>query len=145
MTFRAGNGALPLLRAGWSCLIVLFAVAVTLVLRRFSLNTVGVWLTTIPLWAAGMFWYLPKLSASIAGRFEEIAVRGTYGVLWKRELYVPLDALRTFEIWTPPLHRLFRCRTVVLRFAGGSALLPLLDAATARELTQALENSEEMG
>lgn len=145
MTFRAGKGALSLLRVGWSCLAALLAVAITIVLRRFSLNTVGVWLTAIPLWAAGMFWYLPKLSASIAGGFEEIAVRGTYGVLWKRELYVPLDALRTFEIWTPPLHRLFHCRTVVLRFAGGSALLPLLDAATARELTQALENSEEMG
>ena len=144
MIFRAGNGALPLLRVGWSCLAALFAIAVTVVLRHFSLNIVGIWLTAVPLWAVVMFWYLPKLSASITGSFEEVAVRGTYGVLWKRELYVPLDALRTFEIWTPPLHRLFHCRTVVLRFAGGSALLPLLDVATAHELTQALENSEEV-
>ena len=63
-------------------------------------------------------------------------------MLFKKELYIPLSSLRTVESWATPLHRAFRCRTIVLRFAGGAAILPLLPAAEAGELARLLEQLE---
>ena len=42
-------------------------------------------------------------------------------------------------VWMNWLHTVFRCRTVVLRFAGGCVWLPLLDEHVAARLTQRLE------
>ena len=73
---------------------------------------------------------------------REEALRAEIGVLFKKELYIPLSSLRTVESWVTPLHRAFRCRTIVLRFAGGAAILPLLPAAEAGELARLLEQLE---
>ena len=87
-------------------------------------------------------WYPPRFAASMEGSFDGEAVRARMGVLWKREVFIPMNALRTFESWAPPLHRIWNCRTIVLRFAGGGAMLPLLSEREAGQLVQMLEDSE---
>ena len=87
-------------------------------------------------------WYPPRYCRSMQGVFDGEAVRAVQGVLWKKELFVPMTALRTFEISSTPLQRYFGCRTVVLRFAGGAAWLPLLAEDMAYALTRALEQRE---
>lgn len=83
--------------------------------------------------------YPPLYAGTLKGRYDGQAVYAVSGVLLRREIYVPMAALRTFELSSTPLQRRFGCRTVVLRFAGGSALLPLLPAKQAEELTALLE------
>lgn len=87
-------------------------------------------------------WYPPRYVASLHGQFDGDAVRAVKGVLWKREVYIPVSALRTVETGSTPLQRLFRCRTVVLRFAGGAVMLPLLPDRQAAELAGRLEQPE---
>ena len=88
------------------------------------------------------FWYPTRFVRSFRGSCREEALRAEIGVLFKKELYIPLSSLRTVESWVTPLHRAFRCRTIVLRFAGGAAILPLLPAAEAGELARLLEQLE---
>ncbi|HIW72703.1 MAG TPA: PH domain-containing protein [Firmicutes bacterium] len=87
----------------------------------------------------GALWYPPRYAASLRGRFDGVAVRAEKGVLWKREIYVPASALRTVESGSTPLQRKLHCRTVVLRFAGGAVLLPLVPEKEAEDLSRALE------
>lgn len=87
-------------------------------------------------------WYPPRYAAALRGSFDGVAVRVTTGVFRQREIFVPVDALRTFEVGSTPIQRLFGCRTVILRFAGGAAVLPLLPAPQAESLIQALESAE---
>lgn len=89
------------------------------------------------------WWYAGRWCASLSVRTTETAVLVKYGLVWRRELFVSLASLRTFEVWTPPLHRVFGCRTVVLRFAGGAARIPLLAEQGAERLTAWLERVEE--
>ena len=100
------------------------------------------WVAALPLYVFGM-WYTRRLARSLRALLAAQAIHAVYGVVWTREWYVPLEALRTFEVWTPPLHRLFRCRTVVLRFAGGCAWLPLLARQDADRLAEWLACREE--
>lgn len=135
MTFTAGRGARALL----CTLTVLLTGGITALLRLLWLPFGG-WLLIPPLIATGVcVGYLPRLVRSLYGAIGDEAVYVRYGVLWKRETVVPFNALRTYELWTPPLHTVFRCRTVVLRFAGGCVWLPLLDEHVAARLTQRLE------
>ncbi len=133
MTFGAGAGACGVLRTA----AVAVTAAVTVLIRRI---TDAFW-CLIPAGIAVFLlaWYLPRLTRSLYGEMNDKRIVVRYGVLWKWQTVVPLHSLRTFETWTPPLHRLFHCRTVVLRFAGGCAVLPLLDNATANRLTARLE------
>lgn len=133
MTFVAGTGAKAVLRT------VLLAVAiVTTLLVRWLAG--WAWCAVPIIIAAPLFTgYIPRLTASLYGKMDGMRLYVRYGILWRRETVVPLSALRTFEAWTPPLHRLFKCRTVVLRFAGGCVFLPLLDEKTASRLTEQLE------
>lgn len=135
MTFGVGAGAIGLLRAAASVLTV----AVVLLLRWLWGPTVWV---ALPIAALIGLWYrlLPRWVASVYGALTERGVYLRCGVWWRREITVPLDALRTFETWVPPLHALFRCRTVVLRFAGGCVWLPFLAEDTAQALTARLED-----
>ena len=137
MGFTAGRGALFVLRTLWTALWLPSVAALC-----WCRPPLSWWLPPAVLWIAGQWWYLPRLCRSLRGSFENHAVRFCVGVWWRREVFVPLGALRNFEVWTPPLHRLFHCRTVVLRFAGGAAWLPLLDEDTARRLTALLEEAE---
>ncbi len=84
-------------------------------------------------------WYPPRYAAALHGSFDGTAVRAVKGVLWKRELYVPASALRTVESGSTPLQRRCHCRTMVLRFAGGAVLLPLLPEEETERLSKALE------
>ena len=141
MTFTAGRGAIGVLRAAWSIILLLPAGALVVLCRCAAAWRMG-WLLLVAVWGAGMWYYLPRLCRSLQGVFGKQAVHFCVGVWWKREVFVPLDALRNFEVWAPPLHRLFHCRTVVLRFAGGSAWLPLLGETVVHDLTAFLKESE---
>ncbi len=143
MPFRAGCGAVWILRILLLLLTVLLSLLLWLPARVWELWSP--WCAALPFLPIIPVWirYLPRLSRSLHGRLDGGAVRACYGILWRRELFVPVGSLRTFEIWTPPLHRLFRCRTVILRFAGGSAWLPLLDWQDAYALAEYLEQAEE--
>lgn len=84
-------------------------------------------------------WYPRRYADTMRGSFDGKAIRAVTGVFTKKNIYVPIGALRTFETVTTPLQRLYGCRTVILRFAGGSAILPLLPTEQAQRLTAALE------
>ena len=133
MTFGAGAGARAVLRTA-----VIAVTAAAVVLLRWVTNSIWCWTPTLVA-ALLIVWYLPRLTRSLYGEMDDKRIYVRYGVLWRRETVVPLSALRTFETWTPPLHQLFHCCTVVLRFAGGCALLPLLNDETANRLTVRLE------
>ena len=135
MDFHAGEGARKILMLAIAAASGLLA----------GLFTPWILLALIPISAAGVFlflWYPPRFAASMEGSFDGEAVRARMGVLWKREVFIPMNALRTFESWAPPLHRIWNCRTIVLRFAGGGAMLPLLSEREAGQLVQMLEDSE---
>ncbi len=87
----------------------------------------------------GAIWYPPQYARSLSGRCGEDEVYAEKGVFWRQEVFIPVSSLRTVESWVTPLQKLFRCRTIILRFAGGAAILPLLPDAQAQELTRRLE------
>lgn len=139
MEFRAGRGAVWILR------IPMITASTVLTGTLLCIRHDQAWwlygsglIFDLALLLAG-WWYAPRLSRSVHGRLDASGVRIFYGVLWQRETVVPLDALRTYEVWAPPLHRLFHCRTVILRFAGGSAWLPLLACRDSEVLTRRLK------
>ncbi len=133
MTFCAGDGAAAVLRCVVAAVLVLIVAAVRTVAGD------GWWLAIPLVCFEVLWWYCARFVRSLQGTMDAVRIRVQYGVLWKRETTVPLRALRTFETFVPPLHRIFRCRTVVLRFAGGSVWLPLLCEQTAQQLARRLE------
>ena len=142
MKFSAGTGAKAVLQTTIT-LIASAATAVWLwIVDRQPLALIGTALIGI---ACGvcLVWLIPRFVHSVCGVFGTDSIRVSFGVLLHREVFVPLKSLRTFEIWAPPLHRLFRCRTIVLRFAGGAAVLPLLSCDTAALLTETLDRRGE--
>lgn len=88
-------------------------------------------------------WYPPRFTASLHGRFDGTAIHAVKGVLWKKEVFVPLTALRTLETFSTPIERLAGCRILTLRFAGGSVLLPFLSRDEAARLAALLEAAED--
>ena len=138
MTFRIGNGAVKLLRTCWS-FIVLFAV---MTVWPFSSEKAVVFVVGAVLWGSG-WWYVAWWARSLHGSVTARTIYVRYGLVWRREMLIPVTALRAVELWTPPLHRVFRCRTAVLRFAGGSTRIPLLGRDDARRLCAFLEPMEE--
>lgn len=142
MTFRAGDGARKILMLAIAAAAVVLAGLVGLLAGLF---TPWLLIVLIPGGGAGIFlflWYPPRFTDSVEGSFDGEAVRAKMGVLWKREIFIPMNALRTFESWAPPLHRRWKCRTIVLRFAGGGAVLPLLSEEAALRLIEKLEETE---
>ncbi len=144
MTFTIGNGAKGWLYTVWTLLILVIGSTVHLFLWWQFQPIWWLWFGWLGLWITGTLWYCPAYCRSLSGRIDFAAVHVEKGVWWHRHTLVPLPSLRTFEIWSLPLHRLFHCRTVVLRFAGGSTRLPLLDAETAARLTALLEKQGEL-
>lgn len=137
MTFMAGRGATGVLRT--AAALLLMVLPMLLRIAGFTISLSLPLAVTAAVIVAVVMMYIPLWVRSFGGRMGDTAIYVRYGVLWKRETVVPFEALRTYEIWTPPLHGLFRCRTVVLRFAGGCVWLPLLDRTTAAVLTGRLE------
>lgn len=142
MRFRAGHGAKELLSLEIGLLGALLTGACCLA---------AVWLTPwlwlpatalVPVTLIAVFWYPRAYVRSLRGSYDGVAVRVVKGVFWQKETLVPMPALRTFECFTLPLGRLFDCHTVVLRFAGGTALLPLLCGKDAEQLTALLASEE---
>lgn len=129
MTFSAG-------RTAW---LVLGTAAVLPTLTAvLLLAPLGGWWWPLP--PLGFFWcYVPFLVRSVYGecRAEGLYVR--FGVVFRREMHVPFSTLRTYETWAPPLHTLCGCRTMVLRFAGGSVWLPFISTDTARRVAAYVE------
>ncbi len=128
MTFGAGRGATAVLRS----IAAIGALGVIAVLR-LCVGT-GWWYVLPAVLYTAAWWYSARWTRSVCGTADDERITVRHGVLWVRETVVPLQALRTLETVVPPLHRAFGCRTVVLRFAGGSVWLPLLDEQTATEL-----------
>ncbi|HBT65700.1 MAG TPA: hypothetical protein DEB10_13670, partial [Ruminococcaceae bacterium] len=87
-------------------------------------------------------WYPHRYADELHGSFDGKAVRATTGVFTKKRIFVPVNALRTYELCSTPLQRLFGCRTMILRFAGGAAYLHHLPKDQAEMLTAALEQCE---
>lgn len=134
MTFYAGRGALALLRTT----AVLVATGVVGA-GRVIMGPSGWYCLPIGGVAFLCGWYLPRLIQSLNGELSDTHLYVCYGVWWRRETTVSLSVIRTYEMWRPPLHAVFGCRTVILRFAGGCVWLPLLDARTACRLAERLE------
>lgn len=142
MTFHAGEDARKILMLAIAAGSVLLAGLIGLLAGLF---TPWILLALVPAALAGVFlfiWYPPRFAASVEGSFDGEAIRARMGVLWKREVFIPMNALRTFESWAPPLHGIWKCRTVILRFAGGGAMLPLLSEEEAGRLVEMLEDCE---
>lgn len=144
MTFTIGNGAKNWLRSVWTLLITAATIGIFLFLRWRAYPHWWLWLGWLIGWTIGIFWYVPAYCRSLKGWLDGTAVHVEDGVWWHRHTMVPLSSLRTFEVWSLPLHRLFGCRTVILRFAGGSTRLPLLDTETVARLTALLEKQGDL-
>lgn len=96
MDFHAGEGARKILMLAIAAASVLLAALIGLLAGLF---TPWILLALIPISAAGVFlflWYPPRFAASMEGSFDGEAVRARMGVLWKREVFIPMNALRTF-------------------------------------------------
>lgn len=137
MRFEIGSGAVWLFRTVWTVLVVFLALTARWLSARPSSILVGVALAMTFGW-----WYTVRWSRSLLGSVDKCTVYVRYGVWRQREALIPLSALRAVEIWTLPLHRVFRLRTVVLRFAGGAMRIPFLSVADARRLCDFLESAE---
>ncbi len=133
MTFDAGRGAVAVMRSAVVVVLLIAAAVVRMVIGD------GWWYAIPLLIYSGFWWYCGRFAKSLSGEMRGAYIRIRYGVLWHRETCVPIRALRTFETFVLPLHRIFRCRTIVLRFAGGSVWLPLLDESTAQAVARKLE------
>ena len=144
MKFHAGDRAVWILHIIAAAVILLVSGTVYVLPFFLPLDTRIVAFAFLLFAVPFVLWLLPRFTQSIRGTVTQTAVCAEYGVIWRRELFVPLHSLRNFEVWAPPLHRVFRCRTVVLRFAGGSVILPLLSKNDAELLTAQLEKVEEI-
>lgn len=133
MTFTAGKGAIAVLLTAWW---MGSATAAWLLWWGFGR---GWWLLPCLLVLLIGTVYLPIWIRSVYGELDDRRLFLRVGVVWRREMTVPRVAFRTVECLVPPLHRLFGCCTMVLRFAGGSVWVPLLDADTVDRLTTQLE------
>lgn len=92
---------------------------------------------TLLLW----WWYPARYAKTLQGQIDHKALHIVSGVWFRRETYVPNEAIRAFECWTLPFQRLWRCRTVVLRVAGGTVFLLLLPEQQATDLLAWLETT----
>ena len=118
------------------------------VVAHFVIGYLAWWLWTplawlfLPLYPC-LYWavwvYPVRWAAGYGGELDASQLYIHRGVLWRREWLLPLSALRSVEWWEPPLHRLFGCRTLLLRHTGGTVLLPLLPRGQAAALWKRLE------
>ncbi len=144
MEFQAGPGARKILilwfsGAGVAAVTVIGALA-GLLTPWLLLGCAAVGIATVIL----VWWYPPRYAARLRGLCDHQVLRAEKGVCWKKDLVIPLSSLRTVESWTTPLHRRYGCRTVVLRFAGGAAVLPLLEEEQAKQLARHLADIARM-
>lgn len=142
MDWHLGEGARTVLRL-W---IALAGVAGCLLLGGLAGLLTPWLLLPAGVWGGGTvffaLWYPDRYVREYRGRLDRDAVRAHTGVLWRRQWYIPLSALRTFESWETPLQRRFGCRSLLLHFSGGSILLPLLSAQDSERLTERLADAE---
>lgn len=138
MHFSAGTGTIRVLTVWISVAGVAITAAISALAGLFTpwLLIGSAIMGGVTVFAA--LWYPHRYASVLQGDFDGISIRSTTGVFRKRSLFVPVKALRTFEICSTPLHRIFGCRTVILRFAGGAAYLPLLPTEQAEAFTAAL-------
>ena len=142
MNFSGDEHTVRLLRAGllWSALLLtaLFAAAAIGIHHAFWLPAcitagAGAWLAVR---------YPLRFAAALQGTFDGQILQAHSGVLLARTIYIARRSLRNFELLAPPLHRHYGCRTLLLRFAGGTVILPCLPAQQALELFRAFQAEE---
>lgn len=141
--FTVGRGAVKVLTiwisaAGIAATALVSALA-GLITPWFLVGSTIVGIATI--FAA--LWYPSRYVDVFSGSFDGMAVRATIGVIRRQEIFVPIKALRTFELCSDPVQRIFKCRTVILRFAGGAVYLPLLPETQAFQLAKDMEKYED--
>ncbi len=142
MTFLAGQGAAKLLK-----IYILLTGTLVCLLCITAAILFSIWILTAAATAASLTvfaaaWYAPRYVKSIEGYYDSRALRMFKGVWWQKEILIPMPALRTFEYWLFPLGKRYDCGSVVLRFAGGMALLPLLCEEDAARLINVLKQEE---
>ena len=81
----------------------------------------GIW---IPLSLFFCWWFPPRFTSRLHGTFDGQVIFAQMGVLVHRNIFIPHDALRNFELLCPPVHAVCGCSTMLLRFAGGTVVLP---------------------
>lgn len=142
MDFGAQACTVRLVRCGIGVLTTLIAAVFCVAARWWHL----LFLTFAVLSAAGgtalAIWYPPRFAARLQGHFNGRLICAQMGVLIQRTVFVPRSSLRNFEVMAPPLHALFGCRTLLLRFAGGSVVLPFLPKEQALRLVQMMRAEE---
>lgn len=89
----------------------------------------SVWLVTYP----------PRYIASISVWVDDDTVSVQTGAWWRHYTIVPITAIRTVELIQTPLERQRGCVHLVLRFAGGTAVLPFLSKEDAHRLGDRLQ------
>mgnify|MGYP000870013180 CR=1 FL=1 len=142
MHFAADKGAVMVLRI-W---ISAAGIAATSLISAFAgLFTPWLLILSALTGMATVFaaWYPRRYVDVMHGDFDGVAVKAVTGVFQRKQLFVPMTALRTFELRSTPVQRLFGCSTVILRFAGGAAFLNLIPAKQAEELIAVLEKYED--
>ena len=92
---------------------------------------VGIWIVVGILFCR---WYPSQFATRLQGTFDGQVIFAKMGVVIHRRIFIPRDALRNFELLSPPLHAACGCYTMLLRFAGGTVILPFLPAEQAKRL-----------
>lgn len=142
MQFWAGDGAPRVLRV-WIAATGVAATAFCGLIAGLFTPWLLVLCGLTALLTVFLFWWFPgRYADSVHGSFDGTAVRATKGVLWRRQVFIPMNALRTFELLDTPVQRHFGCRTMLIRFAGGTAVLLLLSWRDAERLEKLLEEAE---
>lgn len=88
--------------------------------------------------AVWLVWYPRRYTDRITVWVDDDTVSVQTGVWWRKHTAVPRTALRTVDLIQTPLGRRWRCVHLVLRFAGGIAVLPFLTAADAHRIGERL-------
>lgn len=143
MSFCAGERAKKVIRIWIAGAGILLCAVIGMLAGLFT-----AWLLIAAAAAGGatiflVWWYPIQYAAVFHGHFDGTAVRAVKGVIWRKHVFVPTSSLRTFECWETPLQRRLGCCTLILRFAGGATILPLLSRDQAADLTRKLEEAED--
>ena len=97
MTFQAGEGARRVLRL-WIALAGVLASGLTGLLAGLLTPWLLLLTALVSVLTVFLFlWYPQRYAASLKGGFDGEAVRAQMGVLWRRQIFVPMQALRTFD------------------------------------------------
>lgn len=110
------------LRTMWHAVWTIISAIGTLVLLLLGLaNPVVFWLLML-VWLLVMplirLWWIPAYYDSIRYAIEDDAIRGEYGVFWKRFVTVPFTKITNIDVTQGPLQRAYGISTIGVQTAG---------------------------